>query len=623
MHQPRGTERRHRRPTHGILLPARGHRPPPLLPFRFPSRFLFLVLLLRLGPFPELATATARAAATPPAAPVEARTERLRLSVYATAGDVLRFLDAPSEFPRTLDRLRALQVDRVFLEGRRGDEYVPPDRLARARTTLEAAGIRCSGGIATVPGTTFGTRQNEALGWLNWESPKTRRDVAGFFHENAPIFDELIVDDFYCTADTSAESDAARGTRDWGAYRRDLLVSSLDPLVFEPTRSARATTRLILKFPQWYDRFHRFGYDPARMATGFDHIWVGTEVRNPLTRRMGFVQPTEGFVNFAWIRSIAGPKTRGAWFDHIECTPQNFLDQAYLSVLAGARELTLFRLGDLIDGHPGDALLAQHLPALRVLAENVRTHQRIGIACYKPPVSDPADNLYLMDYLAFLGLPVLPVANFPDSAPVLFLGAQAAADDRIADRLQHAIDAGKVVILTPAFLRAAPASCRDLAGVTVDPQPREAHTAEVRIRRRPLPLPRPLEVDGSLRVTTARAPIEDVQGLPILTESRHRRARVLVLNVRTFSEQNFKDAGEWLLAPQPLGWSELPTALANALRQTVLAGTGLRFEAPAGVAFVPFQRAACVYNFRAEPVSVRIGRHRAQLQPHACLWLDP
>ena len=121
---------------------------------------------------------------------------------------------------------------------------------------------------------------------------------------------------------------------------------------------------MILKFPQWYDLFQLYGYDPLRMPEYFDEIWVGTEVRDPETRRMGYVQPTQGYMNFRWLASQAGSKVRGAWFDHIECSPQNFLDQAYLSVLAGARELTLFSLNDLMTRHPGDALLAAKWPEL-------------------------------------------------------------------------------------------------------------------------------------------------------------------------------------------------------------------------------------------------------------------
>jgi hypothetical protein len=226
------------------------------------------------------------------------------VSVYATAGDVVRFLGTDEGRAQVAQRLAPLGVSRLFLEGRRGDEYAGPAVLREARDFFAARQIRCSGAIATVPGGTFGTRQTGGLGWLNWESPRTRRDVAGFFGENAPVFGELIVDDFFCTGDVSAESEQALGGRSWSEYRRDLLVSLIDPLMVEPTRAANPATRLILKFPQWYDRFHLFGYDPPRMARPFDEVWVGTEVRNPQTRRMGYVQPTQGYVSFRWVRSV-------------------------------------------------------------------------------------------------------------------------------------------------------------------------------------------------------------------------------------------------------------------------------------------------------------------------------
>ena len=82
--------------------------------------------------------------------------------------------------------------------------------------------------------------------------------------------------------------------------------------------------------------------------------------------------PTEGYINFRWLSTVAGPKTGGAWFDSIDCTAQNYLDQAYQSVLAGARELTLFSLDSLMRIHPGQALLEAALPNLTELAEKVR-----------------------------------------------------------------------------------------------------------------------------------------------------------------------------------------------------------------------------------------------------------
>ena len=548
--------------------------------------------------------------------------EPFRVSVYATAGNVVQFMGTPRDMAGVLERLRALGVSHLFLEGRRGDEHVEPARLKEARGFFEARGIRCSGGIATVPGGAFGTRQNEALGWLDWESPKTREGVAGFFEENAPVFDELVVDDFYCTGDTSDISARARGDRTWGTYRRDLMVSLLKPLVFEPTRAANPSARLIIKFPQWYDRFHMFGYDPARMALPFDRVWVGTEVRNPETRRMGFVQPTEGYVNFSWIRSVAGPKVVGAWFDHIECTPQNFVDQAYLSVLAGARELTLFNLGDVMGGHPGDALLAARLPELCALASKIEGRARRGIPYYKPPDSDAADNLYLMDYLAVAGFPILPVATYPAEAKSVFLGAQAGADGAVVGHMEAGLARGVTFTVTPAFLRRIGQRGSGLAGVDVGPVVVELGVSSLVQGRRTQELSRPLDVDGSVRVTTAGVRWATAEGLPVLTERAVGRGRVLVWNVRTFSEQNFREVGEWLLAPRQLGLAEVAQPVLDDVRRGVMEPEGLRFEGPARVARCDFADAVCLYNFRSEGVSVRVDGRAVSLGANQCVWVD-
>jgi hypothetical protein len=361
--------------------------------------------------------------------------------VYATAGDVNRYLGTAEGREGVSETLRRFQASRLFLEGRRGDEYVEPERLAELREYFRGKGVRTTGAIATVPGKQFGVRQNEKLGWLNWEAEKTRRDVGRFFTENAAVFDEIIVDDFYCTADTTSESERARGARGWGQYRQDLLVSLIEPLMRRPG------VRLILKYPQWYDRFHRFGYDPERMSAKVEEVWVGTEVRNPETPRMGYVQPTEGYINFRWLRSVAGAKVKGAWFDHIECTAQNFVDQAWQSVLAGAEELTLFHLGDLMEGHPGHAPFLKAWPEMERLAAMVRGQEARGVPFYKPAGSDGDGDLYLPDYLAMAGLPVAPVARYPEGAPVVVLGAQAADDPRLREHLRG------TVVVTPALVK--------------------------------------------------------------------------------------------------------------------------------------------------------------------------
>ncbi|MCZ7637078.1 MAG: hypothetical protein M5U12_14195 [Verrucomicrobia bacterium] len=551
--------------------------------------------------------------------------ESFTVSVYATAGDVLQHLATAEQRVRAAAVLAPLRVDRLFLEGRRGDEYVPPDLLREVRDDFHARGVRCAGGIATVPGSRFGTRQDSALSWLNWQSAKTQSDVAQFFRENAPLFDELIVDDFYCTADTSAESEVARGSRSWGEYRRDLLVSLIEPMIVRPAKDAHPGVRLILKYPQWYDRFHLFGYDPARMSPPFDAIWVGTEVRNPQTRRMGFVQPTEGYMNFRWLQSVAGPKVMGAWFDHIECSAQHFIDQAYQSVLAGARDLTLFRLGDLMDGHPGDALLAARLPDLQALAARVRGQTPSGFAFYKPPGSESEENLYLADYLGMIGLPVVPVSSYPTEARAVFLGVQAAADAEALRRAQGQVQRGGAVVVTPAFVRMVGSEAAQWAGVEVGPAAQPLVAETYRFGATLGTFASPLDVDGGVRVTESRARLEVIRGgrpVPLLTERTFEAGRVWVLNVRTFSEADFRESGEWLLAPKPRGLAELPEPFANELRAALLSPLGVAWEAPAGVGLYLFGGGRCLYNFGEATARVRLDGAELELPAHQWRWVS-
>ncbi len=551
--------------------------------------------------------------------------EPLRVGVYATAGGIQQYLGTPAGRERALAVFAPLHITHIFLEGRRGDEYVGPAPLRELRDFFERHGIACSGGIATVPGPGFGERQTGGLDWLNWESERTRAGVRGFFTENAPVFPSLIVDDFYCTGDESAAADRARGTRSWSQYRRDLLVSSIPELITGPARRAHPGVRLFLKFPQWYDRFHVFGYDPARMPAWFDEIWVGTEVRNPETRRMGYVQPTEGYMNFRWLTSATHGRTRGAWFDHIECSAENFLDQAVQSVLAGARELTLFHLGDLMEGHPGDALLANRLAALSELSAQVRRESVAGVAYYKPPGGDGDENLYLADYLGMVGLPIVPVAEYPEKVPVTFLPVQAAGDAGLMEKARRSLRRGGVVVCTPALVRALGAAGEELAGVKVGPAPIPSATLDLRVAGRTVPQDVPLEIDQALQTAGAETLIAlgaDGGAGPWLTTRRVGAGRLLVLNVRTFSAADFGRLGEWLLAPLPRGLSRLPQAVADELRRELLAPLGIWIEAPTRVGVCLFQRAACLYNFQGTPVDVQLNGKNVVVPPHDWRWME-
>lgn len=476
----------------------------------------------------------------------------LKISVYATAGGVQQLLATPESRQRAAEAMRRLGVTRVVLEGRRGDEFVPPETLSELRRQLSALGFETSGGIATVPGKSFGVRQQGALGWLNWEAAATRKGVEEYFRTNAAVFDELVVDDFYCTMDTSPESEQARAGRDWGVYRRDLLTGLIRPMMVEPARQAKARVRMVIKFPQWYDRFHLFGYDPLRMPALFDSVWVGTEVRNPKTQRMGFVQPTEGYMNYRWLTDVIGGKVEAAWFDHIECTAQNFLDQAWQSVLAGARELVLFNLTDVVRGHPGQALFQKALPELQAAARRVQGKPLQGVAFYKPPNSDPGDNRYLMDYLGMLGIPVVPASTYPSQSRAVILGVQAAHDSALLEKVGTHLKTGVRVAMTVSLME------------------------------------------------RVQAP-----------------AGVIRLDLRTFSEQDYRDVGEWLLPPKELAWLDMSRKEVDELRRSL----GVELSAPTHIAYYRFDQDEALYSFRDDDVTVRVRGKTVKVPAHAIVWV--
>jgi len=464
---------------------------------------------------------------------VESRNDDLRLSTYVTAHAVEQLLSTAEGRREALSILKANGINKLYVEVYRGGLVVSPNLLQEVTDYFTQNGFVVVGGIATVPGTDFGVRQQARYGWFNWQNEKTQKDLRKVMEDIAPIFDSFIVDDFLCTADTSAESKEVKGERSWSEYRRDLLTELQSNLFIDPLRKVNPDIHMIIKYPQWYDRFHLFGYDVVRETALYDQVWVGTETRNMNTQRFGFVQPYEGFVNYRWLASVSGNKIGGSWFDHIECDRNDFIEQAWQSVLAGSQELCLFNYFNIINGHEGHHLLRMDYHHLADLAKTVKEFPVEGVYAYKPPNSDAGGDLYIMDFIGMFGIPLVPVSQYPEDAGVIFLPTQAASDMGIFNKIKESLQSGKRIIITSGFLASVQNAeeLSKLAGIEPPFISKSLKAPEVIINNQALKMELPLEMETNLLTSTAEILLEAlVDGVKIPYLTGNKENNIFVLN---------------------------------------------------------------------------------------------
>jgi hypothetical protein len=538
-----------------------------------------------------------------------ARVNDLRLSSYVTSHQVEQLATNQDVRTKAIQTIQRMGITKLYLEVYRGGHLVSLEHLIFVRDWLKDMNIEVVGGIATVPGSGFGVRQKGPLGWFNWQNEKTQRDLEKVIRMAAGVFDSFIVDDFLCTGDISDESKDAKGERSWGEYRRELLTELAQSVFIGPAKEVNPNITMIVKYPQWYDRFHLFGYDTKTLPKLFDTVWVGTETRGRNTQRFGFVQPYEGFVNYRWLAGIAGDKIGGAWFDHGDCAEHDFIDQAYTSVLAGAAELVFFNFGNVMAGHPDHEKVVVQFDRLADLATFVREHPVTGVAAYKPPNSDPAGDMYIMDFLGVLGIPLVPVHKFPTGSPIIFLPAQASADPDLLEHVNKARTRGAQIIFTTNLLIASPDGDKlaRMVGVGKDIQSKPTRASLMQKPRKAnvtIDLESPIEgktMPGNILCTSSN------KQLALLTVVETSHGRIALLNTHTYSQADFDAVGEVLLCPRPLGLLGINGPALSALRE---AFGGTAFDGPACVTYHPLGPAgsgSCVIqNFNDKTVKVTV-----------------
>jgi hypothetical protein len=356
-------------------------------------------------------------------------------------------------------------VTKVYIESFRDAYRAQRSTLALARDRFRKEGFEVSGCVTT---TRIGKRSTGWNGISCYTDRPTQDQLQEIFEFTAGLFDEIMIDDFWftdcqcsaCTTSRKAKT-VTVGARtypvagdSWEDYRCELMVQLSRERVLGPAGRVNPRVKIIIKYPQWYDRFHERGYDVVRQTADFDRTWVGTETRDYQDRRWGGTVQYEAYFLMRWLGGIGGPKCGGGWFDPYGTTEKTYLEQARQTILAGARESLLFCYGSLLrDTGPRNVeTLRRNIPELLEVADQVRRRPVVGLAAYKPPGSHPGKEACVFDFAGMLGFPLVPCHEFPAEAKAAFFSIHALKDPGLAEKLTAFVNTGKPVLITDGLL---------------------------------------------------------------------------------------------------------------------------------------------------------------------------
>jgi hypothetical protein len=385
-----------------------------------------------------------------------------RFSTLFTAQDVQRYLSSPEGRDAAVQWCRQTGVTRVFVETFRDGYQAERSALVEARDHFRRLGFEVSGCVTP---TKVG---KSSTGWKDviscYTDLPTQDRAQAIFEFAAGLFEEIMIDDFWFTDCACADCETARRSRrvaigaaaypvagdTWEDYRCELMVRMSRDRVIAAARRVNPKARLILKYPQWYDRFHERGYEVVRQTADFDRIWVGTETRDYEDARWGGTVQYEAYFIMRWLGGIGGRKCGGGWYDWLGTTESTYLEQARQTILGGAAESLLFCYGGLqgTTGPANVAALRAHLPELLSVAREVRKRRPVGVAAYKPANSHPDDEPRIFDFVGMLGIPLVPCHEFPEKAEAAFFSVHALKDPALSVKLSRLIASRRPVLVT-------------------------------------------------------------------------------------------------------------------------------------------------------------------------------
>ena len=540
---------------------------------------------------------------------------------YVTSQEVNRYGTVEGWEAAWKDFSRNLKLDKVYLSTFNNSVPAEDAAIKAAIKFFKSKGVEVSGGI------TYNTRGTNRQRYESFcfSDPEHRAIIKKVAETTARYFDEIVLDDFYFTNCKCRVCAAARGDRSWGQFRMDLLDEVAKECVVGAAHKVNPKCRVIIKYPNWYDHFHGLGFDLKRGPYTFDGVYTGTETRDATSEQ--HLQAYESFGIVRYFENIRPGYNFGGWVDTGGATyPDLFAEQLWLTLLAKARECTLFNfsgmsfpfremnrtwadMGPMLDmkelraesasrgiTNPTWGRIAEYaFDKIDPLLDKLGTPK--GIKSYKPFHSDGEE--FLHNYLGMIGIPVEIVPEFPADEKAIILTEAAACDPDILKKVESFLDKGGEMLVTSGFYKALQEKgMRRIVEMTVTDRKADIDTVVVPGVFGP----------GSLQRTgtTVKMPVmtyytndswEDVRvqsydnGWPLLHYSAYSDGSIFVLAV----PDNFSH----LYA--------LPAGALNRIRAVVTKDVDFRINGPSQVALFTYDNGTCaVHSFHDKPVEIEI-----------------
>jgi len=199
-----------------------------------------------------------------------------QFSTLFTAHDVKNLLSTDAGIESAVKWCQETAITKVYIEEFRDGYQAERETLQNAKARFLSAGIDVSGCITT---TQVG---KSSTGWKStiscYTDLATQEKAQAIFEFAAGLFDEIMIDDFWFTDCACPQCETARRSRTvtigqktypvagdtWEDYRCELMVRVSQDRLLHAVKRVNPKARLIIKYPQWYDRFHERGYEVVR-----------------------------------------------------------------------------------------------------------------------------------------------------------------------------------------------------------------------------------------------------------------------------------------------------------------------------------------------------------------------